>query len=82
MPAGNKRMAVCPPETLEEFKRSLEDYVERAADAARLKSAALAVWNCLDPLPSSCGALVSQLTGDADDPVRFSQAARRILRTI
>jgi hypothetical protein len=82
MSAETKRMPACSPETLEEFKRRLQAYVERAADAARLKSAALAVWNCLDPLPSSCGALVSRLTGDADDPVRFSQAARRILKTI
>ena len=80
--ADTKRMPACQPETLEEFKRSLEAYTARTADAARLKSAALAVWNCLDPLPLPCGALVSRLTGDADAPVRFSQAARRILKTI
>lgn len=77
-----KRMAQCPPEALDEFRESLEAYVHPAGDASRLKSAALAVWNCLDPLPQSCAALVMQLTGDGDAPARFSQAARRILKAI
>jgi hypothetical protein len=80
MPSA-KPMPACPPEALDEFKRSLEEFA-RSADAARLRSAALAVWNCLDPLPHSCGLMVSHLTGDADAPLRFSQAARRILKTI
>jgi hypothetical protein len=77
-----KRMPTCPPEALEAFKSSLDAYVARAGDAATLKSAALAVWNCLDPLPASCAALVDELTGDVETPERFSQAARRILRTL
>jgi len=72
----------CPPQALDAFVQSLGAYVNRAGDAAQLKSAALAVWNCPDPLPSGCADLVAALTGDAVAPERFSQAARRILKAM
>ena len=75
-------MAACAPAALEEFKLSLQAYAASAGDAARLKSAALAVWNCLNPLPAACADLVAELSGDGDKPERFSQAARRILRAL
>jgi hypothetical protein len=52
-----KSMPTCPPEALDAFAQSLSAYVNRAGDATELKSAALAVWNCLDPSPSSCADL-------------------------
>ena len=78
----SRRIRSCPPEALAEFMLSLEAYAARAADAAQLKSAALKVWNCLDPLPEACADLVVVLSGDSNRPERFSQAARRILRAI
>jgi hypothetical protein len=75
-------MPACPPQALDAFAQTLSAYVHRAGDAQQLKSAALAVWNCLDPLPSSCAELVIALTGDDEAPLRFSQAAWRILKSI
>jgi hypothetical protein len=75
-------MPLCPPQALEDFAECLRAYVNQTVDATHLKSAALAVWNCLDPLPDSCADLVIKLTGEQIAPARFSQAARRILKAI
>jgi len=75
-------MPACSPEALETFARSLSDYVDRAASHVQLRSAALAVWNCLDPLPPACAELVIELTGAQIAPLRFSQAARLILKSV
>jgi len=67
---------------LDGFVASLTAYVSDSGERAQLKSAALAVWNCADPLPATCGELVVALTGDRAAPKRFSQAARRILKAL
>jgi hypothetical protein len=81
-PRRGKLMPACPPQALDAFAHSLSAYVNRVGDAAQLKSAALGVWNCLDPLPPPCADLVVTLTGDEPAPQRFSQAARRVLKAI
>jgi hypothetical protein len=76
-----KRMPICPPEALEAFVACLTSYVKGRAGVSELRSAALGVWNCVDPLPHTCADLVTQLTGH-DAPLRYSQAARQILRAL
>lgn len=75
-------MAACPPAACDHFVQSLRAYVRHRTPPVELRSAALAVWNCLDPLPASCAGLVNELTGDQTMPQRFSQAARRIVKAI
>lgn len=61
-------MPACPPEALENFARGLFLYVERATSDVQLRAAALAVWNCLEPLPRACAELVIELTGEQIAP--------------
>lgn len=76
---AHKRMPDCDPKALGDFADCLSAYIDQRADLVDLRSAALGVWNCVDPLPKACADLVVALTGE-QPPLRYSQAARQILR--
>jgi hypothetical protein len=80
--SAKKQRPACTSAALEHFGVCLGAYVHARAAAMDLRSAALAVWNCVDPLPQSCAELVMAVTGEATPPLRYSQAARQILRAL